>query len=226
MAQQPDLSPGLEIDTPYLRARKEWDSRIGDARVQAKNWRMVCLASNVLNLILAVGLLFFASKVKIIPYVIEVAEPGQVRSVGKINTVAYEPREVSIKFYIGEWLHNVRSLSNDPVVVKRNWERAYAYVTTKAANTLSAYAREVDPFSRVGKFTVSVEIEHILMLSERSVEIQWNETIHNDQGTPLTNERYSGIFNIVIRMPDNEAILDVNPLGVFIDTFNWTAKRV
>ena len=36
----------------------------------------------------------------------------------------------------------------------------------------------------------------------------------------------SGIFNFVIRMPDDAAILDVNPLGIFIDTFHWTAKRV
>ena len=28
------------VESPYLRASREWDNRIGSAVVQAKNWRM------------------------------------------------------------------------------------------------------------------------------------------------------------------------------------------
>ena len=38
--------------TPYQKAAQVWDERIGSARVQAKNWRLIALC----NLLLAGGL--------------------------------------------------------------------------------------------------------------------------------------------------------------------------
>lgn len=226
MSQQPNFHTDLDIDTPYTLAQKEWDTRIGDSRVQAKNWRISSLMGHALNLLLAAGLIYFAGKVKIIPYVIEVAASGQVRAVGRVDNVAYAPREESLKYYLNEWVGYVRSISNDPVVVRRNWERAYAFTTDRAATTLSAYAREVDPFSRIGKFTVTIEISQTLSMSERGFEVEWVETIHSSQGMPIDTTRYTGFFNVIIRIPDDEEVLQVNPLGIFIDTFTWAAKRV
>ena len=37
--------PNGELDTPYKRASKEWDDRIGSAVVQAKNWRLATFAT-------------------------------------------------------------------------------------------------------------------------------------------------------------------------------------
>ena len=33
-------------ETPYQRAGQVWDERIGSARVQARNWRLITLPSN------------------------------------------------------------------------------------------------------------------------------------------------------------------------------------
>ncbi|RVB81196.1 conjugal transfer protein TrbF, partial [Mesorhizobium sp. M7A.F.Ca.AU.002.03.1.1] len=35
-------------ETPYQRAAQVWDERIGSARVQAKNWRVMAFGSLVL----------------------------------------------------------------------------------------------------------------------------------------------------------------------------------
>ena len=43
-----------QAQTPYLRAKKEWDERIGSAIVQAKNWRLLALITSVLALLLLV----------------------------------------------------------------------------------------------------------------------------------------------------------------------------
>ena len=40
-----------ELETPYQRASQVWDERIGSARVQAKNWRLIAFG----NLALAAG---------------------------------------------------------------------------------------------------------------------------------------------------------------------------
>ena len=44
--------------TPYQKAAQVWDERIGSARVQAHNWRLMALGSLVLSLILAAILLW------------------------------------------------------------------------------------------------------------------------------------------------------------------------
>ena len=44
--------------TPYQKAAQVWDERIGTARVQAHNWRLMALGCLVLSLILAAILLW------------------------------------------------------------------------------------------------------------------------------------------------------------------------
>jgi len=44
--------------TPYQKAAQKWDERIGSARVQAHNWRLMALGSVLLSLILAAVLLW------------------------------------------------------------------------------------------------------------------------------------------------------------------------
>ena len=39
-----------EPETPYQRAAQVWDDRIGSARVQAKNWRLMAFGSLALSM--------------------------------------------------------------------------------------------------------------------------------------------------------------------------------
>ena len=41
--------------TPYQKAAQVWDERIGTARVQAHNWRLVAVTCFGLSLVLALG---------------------------------------------------------------------------------------------------------------------------------------------------------------------------
>jgi type IV secretory pathway TrbF-like protein len=44
--------------TPYQSAEKVWDDRIGSARVQAKNWRLMAFGCLALALLMAGGLVW------------------------------------------------------------------------------------------------------------------------------------------------------------------------
>ena len=56
------------------------------------------------------------------------------------------------------FLAKVRSILADPVVLRQNWLDAYNYVTDKGAFALNDDARTNDPFSKVGKTQIAVEI--------------------------------------------------------------------
>ena len=47
-----NMNPRIPPRSPYLKAKEEWDNRIGATVVQAKNWRIVSLCSLLMSFLL------------------------------------------------------------------------------------------------------------------------------------------------------------------------------
>jgi type IV secretion system protein VirB5 len=62
--------------TPYQKAAQVWDERIGSARVQAHNWRLMALGSLVLSLILAAILFWIGRSGTTVPYILSAPTPS------------------------------------------------------------------------------------------------------------------------------------------------------
>src|SRR5574340_728564 len=139
--------------TPYQAAAQVWDQRIGSARVQAKNWRLMAFGCLTLALMMAGGLVWRSAQSIVTPYVVEVDSAGQVRAVGEAAT-PYKPTDAQIAYHLAHFITDVRSLSIDPIVVRQNWLDAYNYATDQGAATLNEYARTHDPFAHVGHDSV------------------------------------------------------------------------
>lgn len=56
--------------------------------------------------------------------------------------------------------------------------------------------------------------------------MRWSETVFNKQG--LVEDKYilNGVFTIEIETPKEEELLLTNPLGIFINNFQWNRERV
>ena len=160
--------------TPYQAAAQVWDQRIGTARVQAKNWRLMAFGCLSLALLMAGGLVWRSAQSIVTPYVVEVDSAGQVRAVGEAAT-PYKPNDAQIAYHLARFLTDVRSLSIDPIVVRQNWLEAYEYTTDKGAATLNDYARVNDPFAHIGQNSVSVEVTSVVRASESSFQMRWIE---------------------------------------------------
>src|SRR3546814_7958309 len=61
-----------EPETPYQRAGQLWDERIGAARVQAKNWRLMAFGGLLLTAGLSSALIWQSMQSHVVPYVVEV----------------------------------------------------------------------------------------------------------------------------------------------------------
>src|SRR5262247_2824116 len=109
--------------TPYQKAAQVWDERIGSARVQAHNWRLMALGSLALSLVLAAILLWLGRSGTAVPYVVEIDPKGGARAVGPATEI-YRPSDAQIAFHLARFIENVRSLSIDPVVVRQSWLKA------------------------------------------------------------------------------------------------------
>ena len=209
-------------ETPYQRAGQAWDERIGSARVQARNWRLMAFGSLVLSAGLAAAVVWQDARGTVTPWVVQVDRLGQSQAVGPA-TAGYQPTDPQIAWHLARFIEDVRSVSADPVVVRRGWLEAYDYVTSQGAQALDGYARADDPFAKVGKMQISVAVSSVIRDSPSSFRVAWTERRYVDGGLTST-ERWTAILTVVLQAPANADALTKNPLGVFVHAINWSKE--
>ena len=212
----------LEPETPFQKAAQVWDERIGSARVQARNWRLIAFSSLFLAAGLACGLLWQAARGTVTPWVVEIDKLGQAQAVAPAIG-EYQPTDPQIAWHLARLIENVRSISADPVIVRQNWLAAYDFVTDKGAVALNDYARANDPFSKIGKIEVAVEISSVIRASSDSFRVAWIERRYENASLAAT-EHWTAILTIVINTPHNAEHLRKNPLGIFVNAINWSKE--
>jgi len=208
--------------TPYQKAAQVWDDRIGSARVQAANWRLMAFGCLTLAVGLAGGLGWQSARSRITSYVVEVDRLGEVQAVAPA-VESYQPKDAQIAWYLGRFITDVRSLSIDPVLVRRNWLEAYDLVGGKAAIFLGDFARANDPFTAIGDRSVSVEVTSVVRASDTSFQVKWTEQIYR-QGSLSATERWTGILATAIRTPRTAETLRKNPLGLYVTDIAWSRE--
>jgi type IV secretion system protein TrbF len=208
--------------TPYQKAAQVWDERLGSARVQARNWRL--LAFGCLGLVggLSLQLAVLSTTSRVTPYVVEVERGGAIRAVAPA-VESYEPSDAQITAELARFIEHVRGVSIDPVVVKQSWLKAYDYATDRAAQTLNDYARENDPFAKIGQRSVSVEITSVVRASPTSFQLRWREKAF-ENGSLAGTQSFTGVLTIVSKPPRDAATLRANPLGIYINAINWSRE--
>src|SRR5690606_3193094 len=149
-----------EPETPYQRAGQLWDERIGAARVQAKNWRLMAFGCLSLACGLAGGLVWQSMQSRVTPYVIEVDRPCEARAASEAEA-GYRPSDPQIAWHLARFISNVRSVSLDPVLMRRDWLQAYDFTTRRGSRFLDDYASAASPFADLGERTVSVQVTSV-----------------------------------------------------------------
>ena len=208
--------------TPYQKAAQAWDERIGSARVQAKNWRLIALANLALATGLAGGLVWQSARGTVVPWIVQVDKLGEAQAMAPA-TADYRPSDPEIAWHLARFIENVRGVSADPIIVRQNWLRTYDFVTDKGAVALSDYARANDPFAEIGKRQVAVEVSSVIRASEDSFRVAWVER-HYQDGNLAGTERWTAILTIVIAPPRSADRLRKNPLGIYVTAINWSKE--
>jgi type IV secretion system protein VirB5 len=216
-------TPEGQAHTPYMRARQEWDSRMGSVVVQAKNWRLATFASLGVALVSIGGLIYVGSRPKLVPHIVQIDSLGAAHYMGPAAQTAseYTPSDASLKYHLRRFLEDTRTLSSDVAVVRKNWLEAYALVTPRGANMLSAYVSGSDPFKRAASERVTLEVAAMLRASTDGWQIDWRETSWDKAGNPSPAAIWRGMFRLLRETPKTEEAMAKNPIGLYIDEFHW-----
>ena len=211
-----------EPETPYQRAAQVWDDRIGAARVQAKNWRLMAFGSLILSAGFAAALVWQSARGTVVPWVVQVDRLGQAQSVAPASA-DYRPTDPQVAWHLARFIEQVRAIPADPIIVRQNWLRAYEWTTDRGAASLNDYARANNPFTKVGKQQIAVEVSSVLRASPDSFRVAWTEK-HYENGQLAGSERWTAILTIVIQTPRDAEKLRANPLGIYVNAISWSRE--
>ncbi len=209
-------------ETPYQKAAQIWDERIGSARVQARNWRYMAFGSLILSVGCATALVWQSARGAVVPWVVEVDRLGEAQAVSPA-VANYQPTDPQIAWHLARFIEQVRSVPSDPIIVRQNWLRAYEWTTDRGAGALNDYARTSDPFARIGKQQVAVEVSSVIRASPNSFRVAWVERQYENSKLAAT-QRWTAILTIALQPPRDGEQLKANPLGIYINAINWSRE--
>ena len=209
-------------ETPYQKAAQVWDERIGSARVQARNWRLMAFGSLILSAGFASALVWQSGRGTIVPWVVQVDNLGQAQAVAPA-VADYRPTDPQFAWHLARFIEQVRSIPADAIIVRQNWLRAYDFTTDRGAMALNDYARSNDPFTRVGKQQVAVDVSSVIRASPESFRVAWTERRYQD-GSLADTSRWTAILTVVVQPPRDTEKLRANPLGIYVNAINWSRE--
>src|SRR4051812_17397938 len=122
----PDYADPTVVTTRYRRAAQEWDDRMGDALVRARNWRFVALVALAGMVLSNAGTLYLGTLPKSVPYIIELDGVGQATFRGELGRVATagKPSDRQVQYQLRRFVQALRSVSSDARMTKQLWSEA------------------------------------------------------------------------------------------------------
>lgn len=212
-----------ELNILYQRARHEWDERMGSAISMANHWRLAAFTSMTITLVAVVGVIYMGSQSKIQPYAVTIKN-GEATAIGKIQQLPPTQQHALHIKALTDFVVDVRSVLADVQAQKTFITRAYQRLMpdTPALTTVDRYFKKNNVFEKAQTQLVTVNVTSVLPLSDNTYQVEWTESITPRKGNVLPyTTRYKATLNTVTALPSNEKALLQNPLGFFINTFNY-----
>ena len=135
----------------------------------------------------------------------------------------YRPADPQVAWHLARFIEQVRAIPADPVIVRQNWLRAYEFTTDRGALALNDYARANDPFAKVGKRQVAVEVSSVIRASPDSFRVAWIERRY-ENGQLAATERWTAILTIACSSHATPIACKQNPLGIYVNAINWSKE--
>ncbi|CUX07014.1 Conjugal transfer protein TrbF [Agrobacterium fabacearum S56] len=214
-----------DLANPYIAARNEWNERYGSYVRSAAAWRIVGIAGMTMAVIGFGYALYQSTQVKLVPYIVEVDKLGTAVNAGFPQQIEYaDPRVV--RATLGSFVSNFRSVTPDAVVQKQYIDRTYGLLRTAdpATEKVNAWFRSNSPFEKAKNSTVAIEVNNIVALSNQSYQIDWTEFERDRRGKETAVRRFRGIATVTLTPPQDEGVIRLNPIGLYLRDFDWTAQ--
>ena len=220
-------TPDHSMDS-YVAARREWMERYGDYIAAAKNWRFMAFGCLAIAGLFGAGMVYEANRVHVIPYVVQTNHLGEsVHLAQAVNAGTYQ--QPIIRHVLAHWLRLVRERLPDVAAEKQTYKAAYKYIDQREQPVLTAYFSRHNPYSnyvnKKGGRTVTITSAlplGALRPNGGTFQVQWVETQYGKNGNIRGETHWEGDISYAVTKPSNNPqMLNGNPFGIYITSFNW-----
>lgn len=213
-----------EQKTSYQRAYEEWESRMGSAKKQARNWMLASFAVLIICILLLLAIIVEANRQKMYVYVAEVKPQESVVNV-QTASQSYTPTVAQKIAFVSDFLKDITEIPLDPVVLNRQWQTALLSVSGRAEDQLKQVYQAVNPLKLIGDKTITTVVTNANEASNNSFEVIFQSTTYNKDGGIESVKTYSGIFTFSSSIsPKTLNQMIINPLGLRIGFFSFSEK--
>ena len=221
---QQSSSKEESIGSPYLVARREWDERYGGLIKRAQQWRGAAVLALLVALAEAIVIIGIATRPRTVPYVVAVDSLGRGVAAGASSDQTSPIDDRMKQAAITQWVQDMRGVTSDGLAERAAIDHVYAMIGSQSAAQafVTDYFRANQPFERGSRETVQVEVNAILPNSPHSFEVDWTETQRTLDGKPISSDKWRGIITLAINPPTDEAVLRVNPFGIYVMDITWS----
>jgi type IV secretory pathway TrbF-like protein len=222
--------PSTDTENPYLNARRTWNLHVGTVIYSRFAWQMVAMLCLLITLAAVGGVIKIGSLSKFTPFIYEVDRFGRTSARGPAEPTTLNSNRV-IEAAVGDFIADARLVTPDVALQRKAIDRVYAKLTPDdAARTkMSAWHNDNDAFTRAEKVVVSIEHLTVLRQSDRTLQVEWTESIFDRKGSaagPPLKMRALVTYRQAQATPETtEEEMWLNPALVFISDFSWTQVR-
>jgi type IV secretion system protein VirB5 len=217
--------PGEQLQaesSPYLAARREWDERYGSLITRARNWRIAAVLALAVALVATCGLIALSAKAKVIPYVVAIDNLGRVLAAGPADQASRADDRLK-RAALFQWVSDLRAVTTDGVAQRKEIDRVYSMIAngSPAQVEVGEYYRNDPPFDRAHKKSVDVEVKAVFPVSDHTYQVEWTEIVRGLSGQIESQDNWKGSVTIAISPPNDERLIRINPLGIYVTNVSW-----
>jgi type IV secretory pathway TrbF-like protein len=238
---QAEIVPSQDgVDNPMVPPSTGLRQALGNDKAQ---WLRAIRRSQGLNMLLGGATLaltgaciWLSMQVQILPYVIEVAESGQVRGIRPLPSGPDRQLTDNVAIWFLElWIKQCRLLHDRAASQAQyhNWELVYNLTEQTMYPRLDTHMQEQLKRIQHGETVEIRDIKSLLPIhaKERSYQAEWVEKVYGMGGHLLREELWQATLVLSYRAPGpmtpNEMeVWHRNPSGLFVHEFSWRGKEL
>jgi type IV secretion system protein VirB5 len=212
----------IGANTPYTRARQEWDERFGDQIKSRQRWQLAAFGSLAITLLCVGGMVTIGFRSTTVPYVVALDDIGRAVPVIPAKQVAVSDVRLQ-EAVVARWITDLRMIVTDAVAERRLVDEVYAQTgqNTSASAVVTEFYSKNSPFDLLKKQTVDASVESIVQQSAKTYEVTWSEVTRDLVGTFISSHRYRAFVTVATQEVTDAKQALINPLGLYVTNLTW-----
>jgi type IV secretory pathway TrbF-like protein len=209
----------------YAAARRQFLEVYGSALTAATHWKLIAVALTASNLALVA--LHFSTLHTLRDWKPPILERGEFGGLHVLSsaTAAYQPQEATVKYFLVQFVQ--WHYSRIRATVRENYARSLYFLDGTLANaTIEASKKNklIETFLTGQSEEVEINVKNVVIEDIRQQPYKARVDFEKIYYSPMDHvetkrEKYATTFVFVVKGPQSNALIPVNPLGLTITYF-------